>query len=117
MKECAPFFDNYTKNKYSRIDLVRGSVLGSHVYMLFYLLSPPITTGGPPALQMKTSFNVPETSVGAIIGKAGMFLKNICRLSGAQVNVSKDTSEAPAGERKIDIIGTAEQVSCLLVDR
>jgi len=72
-------------------------------------MAPP--AGGPPALQMKTSFNVPETSVGAIIGKAGMFLKNICRLSGAQVNVSKDTSEAPAGERKIDIIGTAEQVT------
>jgi hypothetical protein len=54
---------------------------------------------------------VPEHGVGAIIGKGGGNLRDICARSGAKVQVAKqeDPSTTP-GERRIDMSGSAQQV-------
>ena len=49
--------------------------------------------------------------MGAIIGKGGGNLRDICARSGAKVQVAKqeDPSTTP-GERRIDMSGSAQQV-------
>jgi tudor domain-containing protein 2 len=57
------------------------------------------------------SMQVPQFSVGRIIGKQGKSIRELCRLSGARVVVEKGREYDLLSQRMCTITGTAEQIA------
>ena len=60
----------------------------------------------------KITLLVPTSSAGAVIGKQGKHVQDVQTKSGAKIDVepSRDAAEVGAGERKVDIQGSLENV-------
>nr|XP_033331353.1 insulin-like growth factor 2 mRNA-binding protein 2 isoform X1 [Megalopta genalis] len=77
-----------------------------------YQASLPTQQGVPAADTQETVFlYIPNTSVGAIIGTRGSYIRNMIRFSGASVKIAPLEQDKPAEqqtERKVTIVGSPE---------
>nr|XP_006823040.1 PREDICTED: far upstream element-binding protein 2-like isoform X5 [Saccoglossus kowalevskii] len=66
--------------------------------------------GGPPDRMDSTTFTVPSSKCGLVIGKGGETIRNINMQSGAHVELSRNLG--PPGEKVFTIRGSPQQISC-----
>lgn len=105
---CSPL-RYYTPGEESN-EVASGGMTASRTQMVEYRVAPDQLPGPFQDLLTTSTIVVPNDMCGAIIGKAGIRIREIRDTSGAKIEFS-ESSKTSKEDRTISIVGTQQQVS------